>query len=1532
MDKRGQASVEMLVILAVSLIIFAVIFQYSSSAASYADSSLKLLKAKLTVRELVLSADRVYSQGYGARSRVTIYLPGNVNSTFVGNSSIVLRLDTGNGFTDVVGNVRGPVCGHVPSEPGSSIVDIRYLGGCVHIGSAITELSPESLLFSIKLNESNSSFFSATNIIDYPTFLNITFSRGSIPASVNVSINASTASLPAGGSENFNVSVYIPAIAVPGYYSGSYFIETIVNGSVVDSIDLPVDLTILANYTPGAIVSYADVWDLGNVSAGTWVNRSFYVCNNKPVAQNVTFTVGDGLSIGPFYENQYLSGLNLFNATLENAVTADEHGTNLVTSDVAYYDTWRAVIDIAEEAPAWIISNFTASVPYDQVITHAALLLGHYESSTDVEIYGRIWNGSTYVNACTETQLPDRSGSGVESVDQCTLLPYLYSPSFLNNVSTMIFFASMNPHNKQSRINLMTLEIGFASEQVVRGNLTKTVVVEVPPLDCVPVEVYLYTFANDVPGYYSSLMSSISSLGYDVSVALWNVIDDKAPRWSDLFQSPSSVMVDYPVTLGALWTDTGNLGSATLLTNLSGVWADESVMALPGSSAWSNFSFDTSGLCGQTVYWKLRGVDSSYNANVTNVSSFDVISAYGGFNQSLTSVLNGTALDSTVYLNALDSAYYPVLAQLTPGSVFLDSFAVNGSPLLAKGTVSAGVPANLGDFGANTYDIASSTTPAANTFPSSYNVLNGSYYSGSVSNLTAVDAALLYFDGSISTTPVELLNDSSFDSQASIGSATVPWREPFTPAVTTKDYAYDRYDSFEAVGTGALSVTPTVPAPWYKRAASAESWQSPSSYDVVSVSNGAAHTASKGLYLRAREVLQSSSSGTISTQTSSYFWKAPPVMTGPSQVFVKLWQQIADIDTGNQGNGSPLFVGIATEVEGTSSGSTYHLYYYMKSSSNGGSGSPTSVDSFHKWISLGSASPGVWYDANGMTIGSARDIYSDVSAQFGASVANNFQVTGISSIAYEETSSSATTQRYVDLEAYFDDFQLIVRDRIYLSTLDTLDTYSGAGKSLQLLLRAPNGITSETATPSSGGNYYWIGESSSRFLLPSMNTSERMNISWYYHFDSGSDEYLSKSTFTGMVVRVKFTLSGTKYLNYVYPLSGTVPANTSSERWLSLGSPAVSWTREERALSSDILSGFGSYPASIDDLGPYLVVITPSYSDPQNPKFSAHFDGMSLMKDYILGYRSDIEYFFSSVPKASLNLTYVGRYNVSGADQSLYLYNYSSLSYLFFDNFTSGTAGSDESRVIESLAPDLMNGGSVRLLVRSIAPGHVRQGINQINLSTPADANHFTEVYYNSSGITIDPLTVTSLYVPFRFLSTDAASVSYGIYNFTSGAWTDCVSSQVSAAAWNLWYCNVSAADFLSSNRTRVRLFSNATSSHTIQGDYLRFNVSSTDASYMLDIRHSASLPANVTSFNVTLGWMSSANVTYYFDAYNFTGSSWKSCYSGNVLSAVTSTCVLPPNQFINSTSSALVRLRSTATPVNHTSFEDYLQFDLAWC
>ncbi len=59
MKSRAQSSVELIIILSITLVVFLYIVQYSAGAASYADSSLKMLKAKTSVRDIALEANRI---------------------------------------------------------------------------------------------------------------------------------------------------------------------------------------------------------------------------------------------------------------------------------------------------------------------------------------------------------------------------------------------------------------------------------------------------------------------------------------------------------------------------------------------------------------------------------------------------------------------------------------------------------------------------------------------------------------------------------------------------------------------------------------------------------------------------------------------------------------------------------------------------------------------------------------------------------------------------------------------------------------------------------------------------------------------------------------------------------------------------------------------------------------------------------------------------------------------------------------------------------------------------------------------------------------------------------------------------------------------------------------------------------------------------------------------------------------------------------------------------------------------------------
>ncbi len=103
------------------------------------------------------------------------------------------------------------------------------------------------------------------------------------------------------------------------------------------------------------------------------------------------------------------------------------------------------------------------------------------------------------------------------------------------------------------------------------------------------------------------------------------VIDSSAPRYSGVGDNSSGNVVDGEgVKIYAYWTDNRELDYARLQTNKTGSWTDESIISLSGYESWSNFTFDTTGLNGTTIGWRIRAYDTTGLENGTLVMSFNV--------------------------------------------------------------------------------------------------------------------------------------------------------------------------------------------------------------------------------------------------------------------------------------------------------------------------------------------------------------------------------------------------------------------------------------------------------------------------------------------------------------------------------------------------------------------------------------------------------------------------------------------------------------------------------------------------------------------------------------------------------------------------------------------------------------------------------------------------------------------------------------------------------------------------------------------
>lgn len=116
MEKRAQASLEYMVMLALSLGIFAAILYVVSTLLS--TSSLQIgidssIRASNRMRE---AADFVYVHGHPSKIQVNVYIPPNVEEvSVIDNKTINIRVSIKDAYTDIYDIVKGRIVGDVSS-------------------------------------------------------------------------------------------------------------------------------------------------------------------------------------------------------------------------------------------------------------------------------------------------------------------------------------------------------------------------------------------------------------------------------------------------------------------------------------------------------------------------------------------------------------------------------------------------------------------------------------------------------------------------------------------------------------------------------------------------------------------------------------------------------------------------------------------------------------------------------------------------------------------------------------------------------------------------------------------------------------------------------------------------------------------------------------------------------------------------------------------------------------------------------------------------------------------------------------------------------------------------------------------------------------------------------------------------------------------------------------------------------------------------------------------------------------------------
>ncbi|MFH1470489.1 MAG: hypothetical protein ABIF01_01965 [Candidatus Micrarchaeota archaeon] len=140
--KRGQAAVELLIILAIAMTLLGAVIVTGSRQLNHGQTMLRLTQARSAVNDLAHAADVVYKEGEGAVRKVRVTIPDGVSPdrVFIDGKFVNVGVYVEGGESDVNAMSVAKLSGSLPSSPGTYWIYVGAREGCVVVGPEIDKL------------------------------------------------------------------------------------------------------------------------------------------------------------------------------------------------------------------------------------------------------------------------------------------------------------------------------------------------------------------------------------------------------------------------------------------------------------------------------------------------------------------------------------------------------------------------------------------------------------------------------------------------------------------------------------------------------------------------------------------------------------------------------------------------------------------------------------------------------------------------------------------------------------------------------------------------------------------------------------------------------------------------------------------------------------------------------------------------------------------------------------------------------------------------------------------------------------------------------------------------------------------------------------------------------------------------------------------------------------------------------------------------------------------------------------------------
>ncbi|VVB66411.1 MG2 domain protein [Candidatus Gugararchaeum adminiculabundum] len=217
--KNGQASVELVVLLAVALFILGAVVIVANNEIRAYNALQEKNKAELAVKQIVTAADQVYLQGSGAKKKIWVELPGGISSANVSGHYVSLRV---RGSDTSPYSSKGELYGTVPPEEGGHWLWVVSSGNKVRIGSVDLDIDPTLLVvytFTSNFDQYYQKSFKVSNVGVYNETVDVLIVWDEANVTVRINNTANRFTLAPGASRTILVDFYTTASSI-GSFNG----------------------------------------------------------------------------------------------------------------------------------------------------------------------------------------------------------------------------------------------------------------------------------------------------------------------------------------------------------------------------------------------------------------------------------------------------------------------------------------------------------------------------------------------------------------------------------------------------------------------------------------------------------------------------------------------------------------------------------------------------------------------------------------------------------------------------------------------------------------------------------------------------------------------------------------------------------------------------------------------------------------------------------------------------------------------------------------------------------------------------------------------------------------------------------------------------------------------------------------------------------------------------------------------------------------------------------------------------------------